>query len=352
MMALDLCRNAKANGLDLVFVATGGGELEADFAQADVEFIRLQRTWPVDLRLARQLRQIMLERKVRIVHSHQPVEALHARLAVRHQNIKQVLTMHGYLGDLKNRLGLKFLLSRMDANIAVSNHLLERLRVEEKVDVNKDFHVISNGVDANRMQRVENGLRAEMGLTRNDVLLGMVGNFHLVKDQMTICRALPVLFKQAPNVHFAFAGGVSESAPQAYDDCVRYCARQNISDRVHFTGKRSDIPAVLSSLDAFVYSSLQEGLPVAVIEAMMMGLPTVVSDIGPLLEVTGNGAAALVFRRGNAEDLSAKLAHLLDTPDRLAQLGATAQEWARRQFSIERHIAELVGLYGKLVFHA
>ena len=76
-MALDLCRNAAANGLDLTFVASGGGDLESDFRQSGIEFLRLRRRLPVDLSLASQLRQIIIDRKIQIVHSHQTVEALH-----------------------------------------------------------------------------------------------------------------------------------------------------------------------------------------------------------------------------------------------------------------------------------
>lgn len=352
IMALDLCRNAKTNGLDLIFAATGGGELESDFGRANVEFIRLQRKTPIDLKLVYQLRQIILARGIQIIHSHQPVEALHSYLATRHTKTKCVLTLHGYIGDLKNRLALNFLLPRMDANISVGRQLLERFRIEEKIKVCHKFHYIANGVDIKRLQFGGTGLRAEIGLTSKHILLGMVGNFHLVKDQMTICRALPELIERAPEVHFVFIGGPSGSAPQSYAECVSYCSRESIKDHVHFVGKRSDIPDVLSSLDAFVFSSLQEGQPIAVIEAMMMGLPIVVSDIGPLIEVTNNGASALVFRRGDPEDLVAKLTYLLNSSEHFAQLGARAKEWATRQFSIEKHIFELASLYERLVFRA
>ena len=353
MLALDLCRNARANGLDLTFVATGGGDLEDEFRRADVEFIRLQRKMPVDPELVRKLRQIILDRKAQVVHSHQPVEALHAYLAVGKKGVKQVLTLHGYVGDLKNRLTLRFLLPRMSANIAVSQHFLERLSAEEGFDTGRNFHVIRNGVDARRIESNGGGVRAELGLTKGHILLGMVGNFHFgVKDQMTICRALPQLLRQAPRLHFVFAGGRSAAAPHLYDDCVRYCSEQNIIDRVHFLGQRSDVADVLNSLDAFVFSSLKEGLPIAVIEAMMMGLPTIVSDIGPLLEVSGNGSYALVFRRQDPLDLVEKLTPLVTAPGQFARLGAEAKVWARGQFSIEGHICELRGLYKALAFQA
>jgi glycosyltransferase involved in cell wall biosynthesis len=350
MLTLDVCRNAAANDLKLTFVATGGGELEDDFRSAGVEFQRLRRRLPLDLGLVRQLRAIVKERGVEIVHSHQAVEALHAYFATRGTPARNVLTLHGYIDNPKNRLALKYLLPRMDANVAVSRAFLERFRTEDGFDTSRNFQVVYNGVDAARLHSQRRTLRDELKLTDEQILCGMVGNFYFgVKDQLTVCRALPRVFAASPDVHFAFVGGRSASAPQLYDDCVRFCAGRGISERVHFLGARSDIADVLHSLDIFVFSSLQEGAPVAVIEALTAGLPCVVSDIGPLREVTGDGACGLIFRRGDTEDLAAQLIPLARSSDARAALSARAQTWATAQFSIETHISNLRKLYATLI---
>jgi glycosyltransferase involved in cell wall biosynthesis len=349
VMTLDVCRRAGANGLDLTLIATGGGDLEEDFRCSGVDFFRLQRRSPVDLRLIMQLRKIIIEREIQVIHCHQAVEALHAYIATTGMRTQRVLSWHGYIGDLKNRLVLSYLLPRMNANVAVSYELLNRFETEEHYDTSRNFHVIHNGVDAGRLRSSGRRLRAEMGITEDDILLGMVGNFQFaVKNQMTICKALPQLFGQSPRVHFAFIGGHSKSAPQSYNECVSFCRQQNIADRVHFLGKRADIPDVLNSLDIFVFSSLQEGLPIAVIEAMMIGLPIVVSDIGPLLEVSGNGTYATIFRRKDYDDLAGKLIALMNDPKLRANLGRQARQWSMQQFSIETHILKLIDLYNAL----
>lgn len=351
MLALDVCRNARANDLELIFVALGGGDLEPDFRDAGVEFIRLQRKFPVDLGLVVQLRRVIKEHGVQVVHSHQAVEALHSYLATLGTNVKRVLSFHLCAADAKNRLTLKPLVPRMDVNVAVSHSLLNCLGMEGGFDTSRNFHVIYNGVDAKRLQPTNRRLRAELGLSADHILIGMIGNFYpgARKDQLTVCQALPQLFGRAANVHFAFVGGRTTAHSQVYDECVSYCHGQNIADRVHFLGKRSDIPDVLSALDIFVLSSLHEGLPVAVIEAMMMGLPSVVSDIEPLVEVSGEGRYAKVFRRKDAEDLAEKLISLVEDSARRTQLGAAAKEWAQTQFSIETHLANLSSLYISLV---
>lgn len=348
-MELDLCRNAAANGLDLTFVATGGGDLEQEFRDSGVDFIRLKRRLPVDLRLAAELRRIIKERNISVAHSHQPVEALHLYLATRGSNVKRVLTLHGVYAGVKNDLALKFVLPRMDARVVLGKDLAAWLAKEQGIDASLSFVCINNGVDSARLLSPRRTLRTELRLAPDAALLGMIANFYSDrrKDQLTVCNALPKVFAHAPAAQFVFVGG-SGGAPQLFDECFDFCRQQGISDRVHFLGQRADIPDVLSSLDLFVLSSRWEGSPIAVMEAMMMGIPTVLSDIGPLKEVSNDGKYAELFQTGDADDLATKLLELLHEPTRRARLGAKARRWATEEFSIEGHIANLSRLYNSL----
>ena len=73
MLMLDVCCNVARQNLNLTLVATGGGDLEEDFCRSGVDYIRLQRRLPIDPRLVFQLRRIITERRIQIVHSHQAV---------------------------------------------------------------------------------------------------------------------------------------------------------------------------------------------------------------------------------------------------------------------------------------
>jgi glycosyltransferase involved in cell wall biosynthesis len=349
-MELDLCRNAAANGLDLTFAATGGGDLEQEFRNSGVDFIRLHRRLPVDLRLASELRRIIKERNISVVHRHQPVDALHLYLATRGSDVKRVLTLHGVYAGTKNDLALRFVLPRMHARVLLGKDLAAWLAKEQGIDENLSFVPINNGVDPARLLSTRRTLRAELGLTEDATLLGMIANFYADrrKDQLTVCKALPKLFARGPAAQFVFVGS-SAGAQQLVDECVSFCRQQGISDRVHFLGKRADIPDVLSSLDLFVLSSRWEGSPIAVMEAMMMGIPTVLSDIGPLKEVSSNGRYAVLFQSGDADDLASRLIQFVADPESQSRLAAAARQWAMSQFSIERHIANLLKLYRSLV---
>jgi L-malate glycosyltransferase len=346
MLALDVCRNARTHKLDLTFVATGGGDLEGDFRGSGVVFHRLQRRLPVDLRLVTRLGRIIKDRGIEVVHTHQAVESLHAYLATRGTNVKRVMTFHLCTADTKNRVALKFVTPRLNAGIAVSNDLLRCLS-EAGLETAKNFHVIPNGVDTARLQYADRGLRSELGLNESNVLLGMIGNFYADgrKDQRTICLALPKFFQRVPNAHFVFVGGAFKDSTELLEQCFEITRQNNISDRVHFLGKRSDVANILHSLDGYVHSSVNESQGIAVVEAMLVGLPVIVSDIGALLEVTGNGDCALVFRTGDAEQLADQLLRLAQDGGLRARLGGMAKAYATRCFGIEAHIQNLLALY-------
>ncbi|HYP00434.1 MAG TPA: glycosyltransferase family 4 protein [Pyrinomonadaceae bacterium] len=361
MLCLDVCRNARANGLDLTFAATGGGELEDDFRQSGARFVRLSRRLPLDLKLVGQLRELIKEREIEVVHCHQAVEALHAYMATARGGVrvKRVLSFHLCTADAKNRVALKYLAPRMDACVAVSRELLSCLDREGGFATAKNFHVIHNGVDAARLDAVAaaatratsgGDLRAELKLPDGALLLGMVGNFYADarKDQLTVCRALPELFARVPGAHFAFAGGQAEGASEIYAECVNFCRERGIADRVHFLGKRADVACVLGALDLFVFSSRKDSFGIAVVEAMLAGVPCVVSDIGALLEVSNGGEYASVFRTNDAGDLARRLIELAGDGARREQLGAAARRWAASEFGIDSHIAKLLELYKSL----
>ncbi len=350
-LILDICRNAEANGIELTFATTQGGELEEEFRTSGAEFIRLHRKFPVDFGAALKLRKIIKQREIKIVHAHQAVEALHLFLATLKLPVKKVLTFHGFITDKKNHRTLQFLIPRMDANIFVSKGLQNWLAENENLDVGHNSHIIYNGTDDKRLQPTGKDLRKELGLDENSLLLGMIGNFYRDprKDQMTLCRSLPKVFAEIENAHCIFAGKVESGAEEKFQKCVDFCRQNGIAEKVHFLGVRDDVPDVLAALNLFVFSSLQEGLPIAMTEAMLAKVPLIVSDIEPLLEASENGKYAEAFPVGNAEILSEKILELLQNKSLREDLANRALEFAGETFSIEAHLKQLKKLYDSLL---
>lgn len=350
-LVLDVCRNARANDLNLTFAATGGGAFEEDFRTSGVEFLRLHRRLPIDFRVVGQLRKIVKKRQIEIVHAHQAVEAVHAYFACRGLKTKIVLTHHGFIAYRKNLLTLKFLIPRVAANVVVSRALVAWYETENKLRFPVRPTIIYNGVDEKRLRGKREKLKRELDLADDDLLVGMIANFYRDprKDQMTVCRALPEVFSKIKNAHCIFVGGTEAGAEAKFQACVSFCEERGIADRVHFLGARKDVPDVLAALDLFVFSSLKEGLPIAVNEAMLAKVPMIVSDIEPLLEASAGGEYAEVFHTQNASELAEKILKLLTNVNLREDLANRAFDFARENFSIEAHLRELKKLYHSIL---
>lgn len=357
-LVLDLCRNASSNGLDVIFAATGGGDLEREFEDCGVAYHRLLRRFPIDPFLIRSLRRMIIDNGITVVHTQQAVEAIHAYFATRGTGAKCVMSLQNYILDEKNRIATKWVVPRLDAVCPVSNAMQEWFRTAEGFPITERYFVLHNGVDPSRLKTIRPAgsktLREELGISPEAPLIGMVGNFYpdRRKDQLTVCRALERVFAANPNAHFVFVGSVHRGAEDYLAECKEICRRNAIDDRVHFVGRRSDIPDILGELSLFVFSSVQEGLPVAAVEALIMGVPMIVSDIPPLLEVIGadqpKGPCAEIFVTGDENDLAAKITALLIDNPRRVELGRTASSTTLRRFGIDSHIKRVIEIYESL----
>lgn len=351
MQALDVCRNSAAAGFEMTLATAAGGTLENEFQASGVDFVKLRRRLPFDLFFAIKLRKIIVEKQIEICHGYQPVDGLHLYAAAFGlKNVKTVLSFQGGMApNRRTRRAINFLIPRMNANLVVSRGLKKWHAENDGFDTSS-FQILYNGADPERLKPTGRSLHGELGIAEDNLIVGMIGNFYPDprKDQMTLCRALPQVFSELDNVHCIFAGAVLPGAENRFEECVNFCKTAGIADRVHFLGARKDIPDVLAAMDIFVFSSLQEGLPVAVSEAMLARVPMIVSDIEPLLEATGGGEYSLVFPVTDFKILAEKILYLLKSAELRNELSQRAYKFAMENFSIKAHLQNLKNIYQSL----
>ena len=369
-LLLDVFKNAGKNNLNAIGLYRKSGVLENDFKESGLQIYKVHALNFIGYIL--QLRKQLLESNINIAHAQQPVDALYAWLACSGTEIKVILTIHGYDYN-ENKLGrwiFQFIIKYTDANIFVSDTQLkyyqqkyhlnpDKQRVVfngisfDKLDVFDSGRVIdSSASDSNSSQRLNDAksLRDELQLSPITLLLGTVGNFNEVRDQMVTCRFLKLLYEQKVDFHFVFVGKRTDKVPQLYDDCVRFCEQNNLSDRVSFLGSRNDVPSILNQLDAFLYSSDHDTFGIAVVEAMAVGIPVFVNDWDVMKEITGNGKYATLYKTRDEYDLLREFMLFLQNKAVYQEKADEAALFVRKQYSIEKHIDELKKVYNKMIF--
>jgi glycosyltransferase involved in cell wall biosynthesis len=165
-----------------------------------------------------------------------------------------------------------------------------------------------------------------------------VGRLKAPKDFITFVRACAVL---TPGSFEAVIVGEGPDRPAVEAEI----ATLGLAEHVRLAGERHDVPAQLAASDLFVLSSVSEGLPVAVLEAMAAALPVVASSVGGLAELVVPGETGLLVSPGDADELGAALRRLVAEPELRRTIGLAGRVRAEQLFDLPLFHAAHVELY-------
>lgn len=297
----------------------------------------------------RRLRSFLLERDFDLIHSHLPLVSIGVRL-VRPTRTRLVYTEHNewacYRGSTRTANLATF--SRNDHVFAVSDHVRRSIRYPRALRGllrMPRVETLLHGIDADAVAgwSARDGVRSELGIEAAAPVVGTVSNFRKEKALEDMVRAAAVVRRTVPDVRFVLVGaGPTESR-------VRALASQlGLRDTVIFAGYRPDAPRVVTSFDVFTMSSIHEGLSIALVEALALGKPAVVTDAGGLSEVVEDGVQGYVVPPRDPSALAARVVSLLCSPYDRQRLGDAARVRAR-QFDIRSAVRRMEDVYAELL---
>ena len=212
----------------------------------------------------------------------------------------------------------------------------------------RKWEVIANGFDTDLFKpdvKARSRIRLELGIPEDAPVIGLIARFDPMKDHRTFFHAAHLLFKTHPSVHFVLAGqDITARNPELY----RLIGDHQDSKQFHLIGQRRDVPQVLNALDIATSSSLSEGLPNTIGEAMATGVPCVVTDVGDSRTLVGD--AGHVVPKNNPEVLAGAWQGLIDAgPDHIRLLGERARKRIREHYCINSSVRHYEELYRELI---
>jgi glycosyltransferase involved in cell wall biosynthesis len=211
--------------------------------------------------------------------------------------------------------------------------------------------VIRNGVDLSRFNAgpQPDRLRHELGLAEGTPLVAVVSRLTELKGLEHFLDAAAALKPRYPQARFLIVGETAPNNREYLPALQRLAERLGVDDRVIFTGLRSDVPALLSSVDVSVMPSLNEALSNVLLESMAAGAPTVATRVGGTPEALVDGASGLLVAPGDSAALARAIARILDDPALGSRLGAGAQARIADRFSVDRMVTATESLYVDLL---
>ncbi|MFM7270468.1 MAG: glycosyltransferase [Actinomycetes bacterium] len=279
-----------------------------------------------DLRWAARLRRLLASHPVDVLHAQSPYPAGIARLVARSlpASVRPALvyTVHNTWPSFSwPTRALTRVTYKLDAaDIAVSEVVRSTLPARARSRTETVMH----GIDlaharAARGQRA--AIRAELDIGSDEIVVGTVANFRAQKDYPNLLAAARLLADRGIPVRIVAVG----QGPQE-DETRALHASLGLGARVLLTGRRDDAVAVMGACDVFVMASSNEGLPVAIMEALALGLPVVSTAVGGIPEAITHAVEGLLVPARDPQALADALARITTEPElrtRLA-LGAAA----------------------------
>lgn len=211
----------------------------------------------------------------------------------------------------------------------------------------RKIRLINNGVDLQRfhlktappvhLEKTEN-LPAQL------FVIGTVGRIQEVKNHVALIDAFVLLRKNFPEMKESLRLMIIGDGP-LLNALKEKVAREDLREFVSLPGARDDIPEILNTMSLFAMSSLAEGTPVVMLEAMASSLPVVATDVGGIPDLLQHGVTGQLVERANVPALAQAMGCYLRTPELLQQHGTAARRWVESHYSLEAMLGEYLSLY-------
>lgn len=305
-----------------------------------------------DLRAARALWRILKVERPDVLHTHNPKPGLYGRVLGRLAGVPRVVhTTHGlYAAPDDRRLkrvaiySLEAVASRFSHVELVQNPedyaLMRHLRIAPR----RKLRLLGNGVDLERFHPADEAtrstVRAELGLSADDIVVGLVARLVEEKGVPELIEAMELL---GPPFRLLLIGPRDEEKADAVDD--RLLDRARAAGAI-LTGHREDVHRLYPAMDVFCLPSHREGYPRAAMEAAAAGLPVVATDIRGCRQVVESGRTGLLVPANDPDALAGALGTYVD-PAQRRRHGEAARAKAERDFDERSVVAAVLAAYDR-----
>lgn len=308
-----------------------------------------------DLRALQNLTSLMRRNRYSIVHTHSSKAGILGRLAARFAGVPIIVhTVHGwsfhdYMSAPVRNLFIileRWVAGFTDALIVVAMRDLQKGMVA-KIGKSNQYHLIRSAIPLEEFDpsSVDRGsVRRELGIPENVPVVGNVGRFSEQKNPLGWLRVAGIIGRSNPSVQFLLVGDGPLRA-QVLDSLER----EGIADRTILTGLRRDIPPLMAAMDIFLLTSLWEGLPRVIPQALAMRIPVVAFQVDGVSEAIHDGQSGFLCSPGDATALAQRCNYLIENPLERRAMGESGRAYAIKEFNLNKMIVQIEDVYDSLI---
>lgn len=346
---LSLTKALKNRGIECV-VASSGGDLEPELKSCGITHRYLDIKTksflsPKILKAVFILSDIIREEKIDLIHAHTRVSQVVTNFASRRTGIPYISTCHGYF---KTRVSRRLFDTWGMRVVAISDAVKTHLEKDFGIDEER-IALIYNGIDINRFSLNDSSeeiakARISLGLKEGPVI-GTMGRLSPVKGQRFLIEAMKyAISKKARAQCLVIGSGTEEKMLKNLSKSL------GLEDVIKFIGSTyADTPLYLSCTDIFVLPSVEEGLGLALLEAMSLSKPCIGSDIGGISDIIEDGVNGCLVPAGNVKAIGNAILRLLADRIFSEEMGRRGKELVREKFSIDLMVSKMIKLYQEVM---
>lgn len=350
VQVLHLLRNLDSSRFEVHLCLLNSGdesmEVEARRYVESVELIDFRMRF-LPMRFC-QLYMYLRRKRFDVLHSHLPLADTLGRAAGRLARVPVLITTeHGkHLWKPFWHLGLDRILNGVtDARICVSHDILE-LRMSREGTPRDKLSYIPNAVDPAPFKSPARGrasVMAEFGWGMDDELVVTIGRLVPAKNYQVLVEAIGRLRESSPGVRCLIVGDGGERG--VIEERI---GALGLEESLRITGYRRDTADLLAAADLFALSSIREGLPVSLLEAMAAERAVVATRVGGIPDAIEDGVNGLLVQPDDPEALAAAMAKVLGDAELRRSLGAAASQTVEERFAVARAVRMVSSLYESL----
>jgi glycosyltransferase involved in cell wall biosynthesis len=293
--------------------------------------------------------------KFSIVHTHSSKAGILGRLAAKMAGTPVIIhTVHGWSfhehmhPTLRNTYIIleRWIARFTDQIIAVAEKDIEK-GLKHGIGRPDQYRLIHSAIpldefDPKRVDR--ESIRIELGIPPEVNVLGNIGRFSAQKNPLDWVRVAGRVGRAIPDCRFLLVG----DGP-LHGEVEAALVAEGIHSQTILTGLRRDVPEMMAAMDVFLLTSLWEGLPRVIPQAMAMGLPVVANAVDGSSEAIVPGETGYLCSPGALDEMAERCAELIRDPIKRSTMGKKGQAYASREFDVRQMVAQIDNVYQQLL---
>jgi len=347
-MLLSLAENSDKRKYDVsVSCLIREGSLAEEFRRKNIRLHVVGMKNRFDFTVILRLIKLIKREKVDILHTYLFYSNIAGRIAGTIAGVPVIISSERSTSEWKNIIHktIELLTDFMVDKTIANSQAVKKSLINDVGLSGKKIDVIPNGINLeNYDKKIDTGKKKkQLGLTPSKKIVGTVTRLHPEKAPQDFVRAAATLKKKFPDVQFIMVGD-----GRMRTKLESMVSELGLKEDFVFTGVRDDVSEIIQVMDVFALTSLWEGMPGVVLEAMAWSKPVVATNVGGTPEVVDDGATGFLVPAGDADAAAQATLFLLQNSEKAREMGGEGRRKVESNFALNDMVKQTESLYDKL----